>query len=365
MAKDFYEVLGVERNASTEDIKKAYRKLAMQYHPDRNSGDSEAEKRFKEVGEAYGVLSDTQKRQQYDIYGSTSGTGGFSGFQSDFDVSDIFESFFGWGFSGGNSRRRQTEFRGEDVESFLRVDLKTSIYGGKDTVVFDKMQHCETCHGDGGSGKKTCESCSGKWRVVYTSQTPFGVVQQTRTCGACEGSGEVFESVCSDCHGKKRTRVKKKIDIDIPAGIDDEMIIKLTGEGNDGVGTKQSWDLYVKFSVETQEKWLQRDGVDLHYNVEIDVLEAILGTHKEINIPVIGKRTLKIEPGTQPQTEMRINGDGVKHIDRDAKGDLFLHLDIKIPKKLSKEEREHYEQIAAEKKIQVLNKKGVLEKLFG
>lgn len=175
----------------------------------------------------------------------------------------------------------------------------------------------------------------------------------------------MFESVCSDCHGKKRKRVQKKIDIDIPAGIDDGMIIKLTAEGNDGVGTKQSGDLYIKFSVETQEKSLTRDGVDLHYDLELDVLEAILGTQKEINIPVIGKRTIKVEAGTQSGTEMRISGDGVKHIDRDAKGDLFLHLDIKIPKKLGKEERELYEQIAAEKKIQVLNKKGVLEKLFG
>ena len=367
MAKDFYQVLGIEKGASEDEIKKAYRKLAMQYHPDRNQGDKDAEAKFKEIGEAYWTLSDSGKRQQYDMFGSTGWAAGnpfaWGWFQAE-DLGDIFSSFFGWGFSGGWRTQRQTERRGEDIEYDLRIDLKTSIYGWKDSVEFHKREACTHCDWEWGSGKQSCSTCGGRGQVMQTSQSPFGVIQQTRTCPDCHGSGENFEHICSECQGEKRVLTKKKVDIDIPAGIDDGMVIKLTGEWNDGVWTKASWDLYIRFHVQTEEKWLVRDGVDLHYDLEIDFIEAVLGTKKEVNIPVIWKRNISIVAGTQAESVIKISGDGVKHIERDAKWDLLLHIHIPIPKKLGKKERELFEEIAKEKKINVNSKKGVFEKLF-
>jgi molecular chaperone DnaJ len=366
--RDYYEVLGLEKGASSEEIKKAYRKLAMQYHPDRNQGDKDAEQKFKEIGEAYGTLSDAGKKQNYDTFGHGGwGWNPFWGggwFQGE-DISDIFNSFFGGGFSGWGQRgRRQTERRGEDLEYDLHVDLKTSIYGGKETIAFNKRSHCETCDGVGGSGKKICSTCDGNGQVTRTSQSPFGVIQQTVTCPDCNGSGESFENICSDCNGEKRVLKKQKIDIDVPAGIDDGMVIKMTDEGNDGIGTKAAGSLYIRFHVQLEEKGLTRDGVDLHYDLEIDLIEAVLGTKKEINVPVIGKRNVSIDAGTQAESMIKVSWDGVKHIDRDAKWDLLIHMHIPVPKKLSKKERELFEEIAKEKKINVNSKKGVFEKLF-
>jgi len=367
MAKDFYEILWLQKGANEEEIKKAYRKLAMQYHPDRNQGDAEAEKKFKEINEAYSTLSDNAKRQQYDMFGSTGGMWGFWGggwFQAE-DLGDIFNSFFGGGFWGWNSRRRPTEQRGEDLEYDLHIDLKTSIYGGKETIEFHKREACSHCEGEWGSGKQTCSTCRGRGQVTYTSQSPFWVIQQTRACSDCQWSGETFEHICSECQGEKRILQKKKIDIDVPAGIDDGMVIKMTGEGNMWIGTKAAGDLYIRFHVQTEEKWLTRDGNDLHYELEVDLIEAILGTKKEVNIPVIGKRTISIDAGTQAESILKISGDGVKDVQRDTKGNLMIHIHIPIPKKLGKQERELYEQIAKEKKLNVNSKKGVFEKLFG
>jgi len=365
--KNYYESLGVEKTASIDEIKKAYRKLAMQYHPDRNPGDTTAEAKFKEVGEAYGVLSDDSKRKQYDMFGSSAGAGNpFGGwwFQADFDVGDIFESFF-WGGFWGSSRKKSSVQRWEDLEYTLEIDLKTSIYWGKETIKFNKRCSCSECNGEGGEWKSTCSQCQGSGRVTRTSQSPFWIIQQTVTCDECHGSGESFDEICSSCEWQKREVKNHSIDIDIPAGIDDGMVIKMSWEGNDGVGTKQSWDLYVRFSVASHEKDLQREGVNLYYEIEIDVVEAVLGTKKDITLPILGKRSITIEAGTQPETVLKMTGDGVKHIDRDTKGDLLITVHMKTPKKLWKKEREYYEQIAAEKKLNVLNKKWVLNKLFG
>lgn len=363
---NLYEVLGLEKSASKEDIKKAYRKLAMQYHPDRNGGDKEAEKKFKEINEAYSTLSDDSKRQQYDTFGSTAWAWnpfwwGFNGWV-DVDLWDIFESFF-WG--GGWSRRAgKTSFPWEDLEYQMNIDLKTSIYGWKQSIKFNKKESCVTCEWEWGSGKKTCGKCNGRWQVTYTSQSMFGTIQQTATCDECSWSGESFEKVCTNCHGEKRKVVKKEIPIDIPAGIDNGMIIKLTGEWNHGIKTKAHWDLYVKFSVSLAEKGLKRDGSDLHYDIEIDVIEAILGTEKELNIPIIWKRKIEIKWGTEHGNIIKINWDGVKHIDSESKWDLFIEIHIKIPKKLGKKERDLYEKVAEEKKIDV-NKGWVFKKIFG
>lgn len=368
---NFYETLWIDKSASKDEIKKAYRKLAMKYHPDRNSGDSEAETKFKEVNEAYSTLSDDTKRQQYDMFGSTGWAAGgnpfggwFSWNAQNVDFWDIFESFFGGWFNGGwGQRTRRSEFKWEDLEYKLHIDLKTSIYGWNETITFNKKEACVTCEGQGWSGKKTCSKCNGHWKVTQTSQSIFWTIQQTVSCDACGGTGETFEETCSNCHGEKRKVVKKSIDIEVPAGIDNGMIIKMTDEWNSWVGTKACGDLYIKFSVPLEEKWLKRDGENLYYSVEVDVIEAILGTKKEINIPILGKRNVEIKAGTQDGAVIKVADDWVKHIQSDDKWDLFLTIKVKIPKKLSKIERSHYEAIAKEKKINV-NKWGVFEKLF-
>ncbi|MDD3646494.1 MAG: DnaJ C-terminal domain-containing protein [Candidatus Gracilibacteria bacterium] len=365
---DLYSVLGLEKGASKEEIKKAYRKLAMQYHPDRTNGDKDMEAKFKEVNAAYAVLSDDDKRRQYDTYGSVGGNSGFGGaggFNVDVDISDIFESFFGGGFGGQTRSRKSGVQRGEDIEKTIEIDLKTSIYGGKQKITITKMDTCGECKGEGGSGKKSCSQCRGSGYMTYTKQSIFGVIQQTGTCDKCNGTGEEFEKVCDICRGQKRVQIKKDIDLDIPAGIDNGMIIKLEGEGNAGIGTKASGDLYIRFKIDLEEKGLVRKGNDLYYDLEIDVLEAILGTKKEVNIPVIGKRIIDVQAGTQGETVIKISGDGVKYIDKDSKGDLYVTFKVKIPKKLGKKEKELYLEIAREKKMNVVNEKGIFEKIFG
>ncbi len=363
--KDYYATLWLEKWASKDDIKKAYRKLAMQYHPDRNQWDKASEEKFKQLGEAYAVLSDDGKRQQYDRFGSTGGWWnpfGWGWFTADMDFGDIFESFFGW---GGGWSRPQTEQRWEDLEYYIDIDLKTSIYGWKQDITFNKKETCDTCDWEGGKWKQNCGTCAGRWRVNQTRQTVFWVMQSAVVCPNCSWAGETLEQTCDTCEGRKRNTIEKTINLDIPAGIDDGMVIKMQWEWNDGIGTKSTWNLYVKFRVPGEEKWLKRDGVHLFYDVEIDVIEAILWAKREIKIPILWKREISIAPGTGPDTTLKLSGDGVKHIDSDSKWDLYIHLDIKMPKKLSKKERELYEQIAKEKKIDVLDKKGIMWKIFG
>ena len=369
---DLYKVLDIQKWASKEEIKKAYRKLAMKYHPDRNSGDETAESKFKEVNEAYSTLSDDAKRQQYDMYGSTwwaAGGGNPFGWwfgwgqQVDVDLWDIFESFFGWGRSGG-WRKRSTSYKWEDIETSINIDLKTSIYWAKEKIKFNKKESCVTCDWKWGSGKTTCSKCNGSGQVTYATQSMFGTIQQTAACDSCSWSWENFKDTCSNCHWEKRKLVKKEIEIDIPAGIDNGMIIKMSGEWNDWVETKASWDLYIKFQIKTEEKWLKRDWVNLYYELEVDVIETILWTKKEITLPVIWKRNIEIKAWTQSWAIIKISWDWVKHIDRDSKWDLFITITAKIPKKLGKKERELYEEVAKEKKLNV-NKGWVFEKIFG
>ncbi|MCH2188200.1 J domain-containing protein [Candidatus Gracilibacteria bacterium] len=363
---DLYNILELQKGASKDEIKKAYRKLAMKYHPDRNAGDKEAEKKFKEINEAYQVLGDDAKRQQYDTFGSTGGGSGFGGAGGvNVDISDIFESFFGGGMGGNRNTQRSQEVRGEDLEYMMHIDLKTSIYGGKQNITLEREITCDTCDGVGGKNKTTCRECGGSGFVTHTQQSVFGTIQQRVTCQSCHGTGETFEEICETCRGTKRVTKKQELEIDIPAGIDHGMVIKINGEGNHGIGTKAHGDLYIKFQVQNEEKGLSRDGNDLYYTLQIDVVEAVLGTTKEITLPILGKRKIEVPSGTSHGNILTLVGDGVKDVSRDHKGDLHITFEIKIPQKLSKTERELYESLAKEKKINVHNKKGVLEKLFG
>ncbi len=366
---DLYQTLWIDRNASSEEIKKAYRKLAMKYHPDRNKWDKESEKKFKEINEAYQVLSDNSKRQQYDRFGSVSWTWWswwFWGFSDgvDIDLWDIFDQFFWWSGSGFSWRRKK-EKRGEDIEQVLEIDLKTSIYWWKKKIKIGKKSVCDKCEGIWWEWKKTCGTCNWRWQITYTSQSIFGTIQQTWTCNVCSGSGEVFDKICDKCSWSKRVFDEKEIDLDIPAWINDKMIIKLEAEGNDWVWTKASWDLYIKILVNLEEKWLKRKDIDLFYSLELDIVEAILWTTKELNIPIIWKRSIDITSWTQTNTTLKISWDWVKEIRWERKWDLYLDLNIKIPKKLSKKEKDLYLEIAKERKINVNNQKWIFEKIFG
>ena len=371
MSKNYYEILWVEKTASEEEIKKAYRKLAMQYHPDRHAGDKTMEAKFKEINEANSVLSDSQKRREYDTYwrvwGGWNPFGGwFSSQGFDVDLWDLFENFF-WGWFNqwwSRARKKSSSQRGEDLEYKLDLDLQTSIYGWKKTIKFSKNVSCETCDWDGWTGKKTCSTCGGSGYVKYRQQTMFGTIEHTWVCETCHGEGETIEHICSKCNWKKRIRVEHSIDLDIPAWIENGMIIKMQWEWNDWIKS-WAWDLYIKFSVNLKEKNLTRKWVDLYFDLEIDVVEAILGTKKEITIPVIGKRTIEIEAGTQVWTVIKISWDWVKYIDKDKKWDLFINLNISIPKKLNSKERALYEEIAKENKINIKNKKWIFEQIFG
>lgn len=365
---DLYGELEIEKWASKEEIKRAYRKLAMKYHPDRNSWDSEAESKFKKINEAYSVLSDDGKRQQYDTFWSTGWQWGFwwwgwSYWWVEVDLWDIFESFFWWWWNR-KTQQRSTEQRWEDIEHNISINLKTSIFWWKETIKFKKYDNCSICKWNWWEWRKSCNTCSWSWYVTKTTQSLFWVVQQTVACGTCSWSWESFEKVCENCSGKKREVVTKRIDIDIPAGINDWMIIKLSWEWNSWIWTKHNWDLYVKFSVDSEEKWLKRDWDDLYYDLEIDVIEAILWATKEVIFPIIGKRQIEIKAWIQSWATLKLSWDWVKDIQSEDKWDLFVTLIVKIPKKLSKIERDLYTEIAQEKKININNKKWVFEKLF-
>jgi molecular chaperone DnaJ len=279
---------------------------------------------------------------------------------------DIFEQFFWWQqWWGWWSSRRKSEQRWEDIEQNIEIDLKTSIYGWKEKIDIKKRISCLKCDWVGWEWKKTCSKCNGRGQVTYTTQSLFGTIQQTWACDSCSGTGESFEHICNICNWSKRVIGKKELDLDIPAGIDNWMVIKLEWEWNDWIWTKQSWSLYLKFIVQLEEKGLKRKSNDLFYEIEIDTVEAVLWTTKEINIPVIWKRKIEIKAWTQSGNVLEISWDWVKDVESDRKWNLYITINIRIPKKLTKREKELYLEIATEKKINVNNNKWIFEKMFG
>lgn len=345
--RDYYETLGVDRSADEQTIKKAYFKLAKQYHPDMNPGNAEAEQKFKEVNEAYAVLSDADKRAKYDQYGHAAFEqggggaygGGFSGFEG-FDFGDIFSSFFGGGMGG--SARRNGPQRGDDIGIRLTIDFNEAVFGCKKEVTYSRVQKCADCGGTGaakGTSPKTCPECGGSGQVRVQQRTPFGVMQSTRSCDRCRGSGKIVETPCTSCRGAGYIRAQKKLDVSVPAGIDDGQRIALRGQGSDGKNGGPAGDLTIQISVRPSQIF-ERDGYDVYCEVPITFAEAALGA--EIDIPTLdGEMKYTIPEGTQTGTEFKLRGKGVQAVNNPkSRGDLHIVVNVEVPRGLREEQRE-------------------------
>ncbi|HEX4519084.1 MAG TPA: molecular chaperone DnaJ [Gaiellaceae bacterium] len=344
MAESYYETLGVAKNASPDELKKAYRKLARQYHPDKNPGDAAAEVRFKEVQGAYDVLSDPEKRKQYDSFGSTNGRPGPTNVDfGDFDLGDIFGGLFGGGRGGGRGRSQpQRGQRGSDVEVEVRVSFEDSLKGLQTTVPVTLELACHTCHGTGaapGTAPKRCPQCNGSG-VVATSQGLFALQQP---CPTCRGNGTIVDTPCPTCHGAGRERRTKRYTVRIPAGVKDGTKIKLKGKGEAGWGGAPAGDLYVITRVEPS-KLYERRGDDLVLDVPITYSEAALGATVEIPTPE-GRVSLKVPGGSQDGKMLRVKGRGSPKLNGSGRGDLLARLKVAVPSKLSKAEREALENL--------------------
>ncbi|MBS91685.1 MAG: molecular chaperone DnaJ [Rickettsiales bacterium] len=339
--RDYYEVLGVSREADHSSLKSAYRKLAMQYHPDKNPGDKNAEKNFKEVSEAYEVLSNEEKRQAYDTYGHDAfaqggAAGGFSeGFSGFGSFSDIFEDFFG--DIGGGRGNKNREQRGQDLKYEIDIDLREAYTGIKKEISFDTLIRCDGCSGSGsekGSGLKDCGACGGSGRT-RASQGFFTV---ERTCSACSGAGQVITDPCSNCNGEGRRRKNRKIEVNIPAGVEDGSRIRLSGEGAVGPNGSASGDLYL-FVTMLDHPIFDREGTQIHCNIPISIVEASLGG--SVDVPTVsgGKVKVKIPAGSQNGDQFKLSGKGMPTIRSTSFGDMLISLNVEIPKHLSENQK--------------------------
>lgn len=358
---DYYAVLEVERSADAKEVKAAYRKLALAYHPDRNPGNREAEEKFKAINEAYAVLSDPEKRARYDRYGSVEEAGiPFSG-----DIFDIFASAFGGGVAPGRGRTRGRA--GEDLEAELRVTLEQAREGATVQVEVDRLSACPHCHGDraepGSNGKSTCPRCQGAGQVRAQAQSLFGTVVTTRTCPDCHGEGQVVTTPCSHCSGRGRMPTNEKIDVSLPRGIDGGYRLRVPRQGNAGVDGGPSGDLYLYVEMEPHP-YLVRDGDDLYYTLDLGLAQAALGMRVEV--PTLdGPEDLEVPAGTQPGTEFRLRGRGMPRLRRVGNGDQVVLAKVVVPQRLSAEAREHLEAYAAAVGESVAEHETVVEKVKG
>ena len=349
--KDYYEVLGVDRGASDDDIKKAYRKSAKQYHPDLNPGDKEAEAKFKEVNEAYEVLSDKEKRARYDQfghagvdpnYGAGGGYGGgFGGGFGDFgDIGDIFSSFFGGGFGGGRANPNAPR-RGGDVRTSVTISFEEAAKGCQKSVRITSIDGCTDCHGSGaadGTSPKTCPSCHGTGQIKVVQRTPFGQIQTQRPCDQCRGSGKTIDNACRTCGGKGKVRRTREETINIPAGIDDGQVLILRGKGDAGVNGGMAGDANIVINVRPHAGF-ERDGTDGYCEIPITFTQAALGA--EIQVPTLdGKANLKIREGTQPGDKFRLKGKGIVRMNSTYRGDQYVIVNIEVPSNLTKAQKE-------------------------
>ncbi len=351
--RDYYEVLGVQRGASEDEIKKAYRKLAKQYHPDVNPDDKTAEAKFKEVGEAYEVLSDPQKKSRYDQFGhagvdpsyGAGGGAGFGGFSGGFgfeDLGDIFDSFFGGGF-GGSTRTRNPNapIKGADIRINMPLEFMEAVKGVKKTISISRQQTCHTCHGSGaaeGTSPETCSECGGSGQVKVSQRTPFGVVQSARACSRCGGKGTVIKDPCKTCGGKGRVRASKTLEVSVPAGIDDGQSFVLRGEGDHGLNNGPAGDCVVTVSVRP-DPIFERDGFDIWCEIPLTYAQAALGD--EIVVPTVdGKVSYNVPEGTQPGVVFRLRNKGVPYINGRGRGDQYVRVLLEVPRNLSGKQKE-------------------------
>ena len=366
--RDYYEVLGVAKTATNDEIKKAYRKLAMQYHPDRNPGNKEAEEKFKEATEAYEILSDEKKRAQYDQFGfqgvhsdfaDAYGRGGFD-FSSMFggaggfgDLDDIFSSFFGGGFSGRGSRGQR---RGNDLRHNVTLSLEDAVFGKKMEIKLDKNDICDVCHGTGaepGTKTQTCPTCGGSGEVRMVQ----GFFSVKKTCSKCNGSGTIVTTPCKNCRGTGTVRKSKTISVNIPKGIEDNTQLRVSGEG-EAIGGGVAGDLYLYIHV-SPHKYYVRDGIDLITEVGINIVQATLGADILIQTLDNKKVKMKIPAGTNSGQVFKLKGSGATHINRSGRGDLFVIVNIDVSAKLTSEEKRLFNEL---KKVMPSNDEPVLRK---
>lgn len=354
--RDYYEVLGLSKSASDDEIKKAYRKLAKKYHPDMNPGDKAAEESFKEVNEAYAVLSDPDKKSKYDQFGhsafdpSMGGSGfGGAGFGG-FDFGDIFSSMFGGGFGGGGgSSRRNGPIRGDDLQYRLTLTFDEAYFGCKKDISYGRVEKCSDCGGSGaskGTSPETCPNCGGRGQVNTTQRTPFGVFQSTTTCDICRGTGKIVKNPCKNCNGKGYVKIQKKLTVTIPAGIDNGETLRVTGQGNDGRNGGSAGDLYVTVNVRPHQIF-EREGTTLFCEIPITFVEAALGS--EIDVPTMtGSVKFNIPEGTQTGTRFTVKGEGVVSPRNGRKGDLVFETTVEIPRNLNEKQKEALRAFAEE-----------------
>ena len=354
--KDYYEVLGVSKTATDEEIKRAFRKLAKQYHPDINK-EPGAEEKFKEIGEAYSVLSDANKRRQYDQFGHAAfengGSGGGAGFQGfnmgDIDLEDILGDLFGGGFRGfsgfgGSSKASSRPSKGEDIRVVLNLTFEEAAFGCEKDVKLNLTSECSRCKGKGGFNEKTCRTCGGAGKVLEQAQTIFGYMQTQKTCPDCKGRGKTYETICDECRGKGVVEKVKTLTVTIPEGVDEGYQLRLSGKGNAGLNGGSNGDVFLEFKIK-EHPLFERDGADIYLEVPVTITDATLGCKKEIPT-LYGNIILEIKAGTQNYTKLKIKGKGIKLPNSISKGNMYAVINIIIPTKLDKKQKALLQDLA-------------------
>ena len=359
--RDYYEVLGVQKTASADDIKKAYRSLARKYHPDLHPDDKDCAEKFKEVNEAYEILSDPSKKERYDQFGHAGvdpnyGGGGFSGgagFNPFGDMGDIFENLFGGGFGGGFSSgstrsRASAPRRGQDIDTTVTIEFMEACMGIKRDIKINRLEKCPDCNGSGaaaGSTPQTCPECNGAGQVKVAQRTPFGVISSQKVCSKCGGKGKIVSNPCPKCSGNGRVRVTKSLSVDIPAGIDDGQMLRVSGQGDAGVNGGPNGNLNVGIRVKNHPLF-EREGFDVHCEIPITYAQAVMGD--ELVVPTIdGNVKYSISEGTQTGTVFRLKGKGIKKLQRSERGDQYVKVYVEVPKNLDRKQKELLKEFEA------------------
>ncbi len=369
--RDYYEVLGLQKGCTEDEIKKAYRQLAKKYHPDLNPDDQEAEAKFKEVNEAYEVLSDSEKKARYDQFGHagvdpTAGGAGYGGYgdMGGFDIGDIFESFLGGGFGSRRSNPNAPR-QGRDIQTAITIDFFESCKGTKKQISIQRMERCSDCGGNGaakGTSPQTCPDCGGRGQVRIQQRTPIGSFTTTKPCSRCQGKGQIIQNPCPKCHGSGAVRVSKRLEITVPAGIHDGQVLTVRSQGDAGVNGGPAGDLNVTITVRP-DVLFKRDGYDIWCEVPITYMQACMGD--EIDVPTIdGTVKQTIKEGTQPGTVLQLKGKGVPNLNGRGRGDAFIELTIEVPRNLTKQQKEilqQFEDALSEKQYE--KRKGFFQKL--